>query len=75
MKIETYTCIKQTDNRSMGVECYSKPNTVFYFDRNGWVKVGDEVKLERDYQGFYRRVWVNGELKTDDNFGDIHGRD
>lgn len=58
----------------MGMECWSKPNTIFFIDRNGWIKVGDEVKYERDNKGFYRRIWVNGVLKTDDNFVDIHGR-
>lgn len=52
----------------MGMECWSKPDTIFYIDRNGWVKVGDEVKCERDDKGFYRRIWVNGVLKTDDSF-------
>lgn len=59
----------------MGMECWRNETTIFYIDRNGWVKVGDTVKCERDHQGFYRKVWVNDVLKTDDNFGDIHGRD
>lgn len=74
MIIETYTCIKQTYNSYMGMECWSKPNEVFYIDKNGWVKVGDEVKCERDDKGFYRRIWVNGVLKTNDDFSDIHSK-
>jgi|GEM_PF-4130583 len=73
MTVETYKCVKTSYNSNMGTECWSNETTIFYSDRNGWVKVGDEVKLERDDKGFYRSVWVNGVLKTVDNFGDIHG--
>lgn len=75
MKIEVNKCIKQTHNANMGTECWSDDTTVFYIDRNNWVKVGDEVKCERDEKGFYRKVWVNGKRKTNDSFRDIHGKD
>lgn len=73
MAIEKYICIKQTYSRN-GVQCWSKPNAIFYIDTNGWVSLGDEVKCERDQKGFYRRIWVNGVLKTNNDFGDAHKR-
>ena len=63
MVIETNVCVKQKYNSHMGTECYSDSNTIFYFDRNGWVKVGDTIKCERDEKGFYKRIWVNDVVK------------
>lgn len=63
--METEICTKITYN-PRGNECWSKPNTIFFIDRFGWVKVGDEVILARDERGISRKVWVNGELKTED---------
>ena len=73
MAIETYKCIKRTFNKHMGMECWSDDITVFYWDKKEWIKVGDEVKCERDDSGFYRKIWVNGILKTEDDFKDTHG--
>ena len=70
MKIETNICTKQIDNPYMGILCYSGPNRIFFFDKNNWVKIGDQVKIERDEYGFYHRIWVNGILKTNDYFSD-----
>lgn len=62
MKIETYQCTKTTSNTKMGTECWDG-DVIFYFDRNQLVKVGDEVKFERDENGFYSKIWVNGDIK------------
>lgn len=68
MGLETRTCVKQEVNSRMGTLCYDDRPCVFYIDKNNWVKVNDVVVLERDEKGFYRKVWVNGELKTNDDF-------
>lgn len=63
--IKTYKCLETKFNHNMLVtECWTEYNTIFLFDRNGWVKAGDEVKIEVNEKGFYERIWVNGELKT-----------
>ena len=58
----------------MGNEYHNAPNSVFLVHRENLIKVGDEVKLEIDEKGFYRRIWVNGELKTNDHMADVNGR-
>lgn len=50
----------------MGTECYSTQTCIFYYDKQNWINVGDVVECERCENGFYRRIWVNGELKTED---------
>lgn len=62
--IEYNKCEKQEYNSHMGTMCYNSKGVIFFFDTAEWVKVGDEVKCERDDKGFYRRIWVNGVLKT-----------
>lgn len=74
MKTETYTCTEQRHNSNIGgTECY-QGNTMFYLDRMGWVTVGDIVIIEVEELGSYRRVWVNGKLKTENNALDLYGR-
>ena len=64
MSIETYICVKQTANPNMGgMECWSSENCIFLVDKNSWVNIGDKVECERGKDGFYKRIWVNGELK------------
>lgn len=63
--IKTYKCVDTKFNHNMGVtECWCEYNTIFHFDRNGWIKAGDEVKIEVNEKNVYERIWVNGELKT-----------
>ena len=71
MKIETNIVTKISGNSNMGNECWSG-RTIFFFDKAFGIKEGDEVKCERDSQGFYRRVWVNDILQTEDNFASVH---
>lgn len=65
MAINKWICVRQTYNSRMGNECWKDETTVSYFDKNGWVKVGDIVECERDEKGFYIKIWVNGILKED----------
>jgi predicted amino acid racemase len=62
MKTELYTCVKQTYNIIMGIECWSEHGVLFFIDQKKLVKVGDKVRLERNPQGLYSRMWVNGIL-------------
>lgn len=72
--IEKSVCVELSYNSNMGAnECSSERDTIFFHDRNGWVKVDDTVECERTEKGFYGRIWVNGVLKTQDHFKMIHG--
>ena len=70
--IEENKVIKTRYNPNMGMECYSKPDTIFFIDISYGIKIGDIVKCERDDNGFYKRVWVNDKLMTKNHFDDIH---
>jgi hypothetical protein len=74
MKLEKYTCVLKEFNPHVGDLCYDNEGTIFYFDKFNWVKVGDIVELERDAKGFYRKVYVNQVLMTEDLFTLIHGK-
>jgi hypothetical protein len=67
MNIETNICVKIEEFTHMGKGCCNEEDTVFIFDKKNWVKVGDEVKCERNENGFYERIWVNGVLKTENH--------
>lgn len=73
-KIYTYKCIKIESNPYMGNEIYSEPNTIIYFDKNNIIKVGDIIKIEKDENKLYRRIWVNDILITNDDTNDEEER-
>ena len=62
--IVQHKCTSKESNSNMGCTiCFDNTgeyNTGFFFDYGNQIKVGDEVKLERDKNGFYKRMWING---------------
>ena len=52
--------------------CKNEKGTLFFRDKHDWVKAGDIVKTESDSSGFYRKIWVNDVLKTENYFGEVH---
>lgn len=66
MREHTYQCARIESNPNMGKEMYFDPRGVIFLIESGMdIREGDEVKCERDENGSYQRVWVNGELKLD----------
>ena len=64
-KIFEYECVKIEYNKYMGNEIFSDNNTVIYFDNDNLVKVGDKIKIEKDENYLYKRIWVNDVLIID----------
>ncbi len=56
-----------------GNECVNSKGSIFYTDWKGaGIKAGDMVQCERLDSGFYKRIWVNGGLISNDNFNELH---
>lgn len=73
MNIEEYTITKvESSLHGMGNLCF-QDNAIVYCDRSGHgIKTGDRLKIESCEKGFYRSVWVNGNLVAVDDFEDAH---
>lgn len=49
-------CMYETDRKNV--------RGILYIDRDNWIKVGDVVRIERDNQGNYIKMFINGVLNT-----------
>lgn len=59
-----YTVIELRPNSNMGGnECMVKMGNltgILYIDKNNWIKVGDVVRIQRNDEGSYEKMWING---------------
>jgi len=49
-------CMYETDRENV--------RGILYIDRDNWIKVGDVIRIERDNQGNYVKMFINGVLNT-----------
>ncbi len=75
MEIEINKVVSSSYNPNHGRQYYNEEGCIFWWHRSAVVNDGDIVKCERDSQGFYRRIWINDILFTQDDFADLYGED